>query len=79
MATCPSQTDEHPLELSFGSHPGAGVSTSHYPAHVLPFVITITVISTDSAMGYLHLANLIHFNAGTINEMCFLQMCMATL
>lgn len=58
MATCPSQIDEHRLELSFGSHPGAGVSTSHYPAHVLPSVITITVISTGSAMGYLHQASL---------------------
>lgn len=53
-----SLTDEHRLELSFGSHPGAGLSTSHYPAHVLLFVITITVISTGSAMGYLHLASL---------------------
>lgn len=60
MATCPSQIDEHRLELSFGSHPGAGVSTSHYPAHVLPSVITVTVISTGSAMGYLHQASLMY-------------------
>lgn len=59
VSTCHlSLTAEHHLGLSFGSHSGAGLSTSHYAAHVLLFVITITAISTGSAMGYLHLASL---------------------
>lgn len=72
-------TDENHLELSFGSHPGAGLSTSHYPAHVLFFVITITVISTGSAMGYLHLASLMYILTlrPKMKWGFFLQMCMA--
>lgn len=55
MAACPSQISiawssalDHTLVLVL----------AHYPAHVLLFVITITVISTGSAMSYLHLASL---------------------
>ena len=41
-----------PLDRTLGM-----VSTSHYPAHVLSSVITITVINTDWVPGYLCLAS----------------------